>query len=816
MVGTVVSWERIELNRKQVRIAETPRDGFVPLLGDLPSSAQLLDDLTRAIRRSLSPTAATLLATPEPTDDRVRWYAGLDGEPTPASDLPAAEREGLRAVLTERIAAIERLARELEKQGPEEARIGQALLAAIRYPDETCLYSVGGQPVLIWWGHLTPADAAGRGIGPLAKPGISARAVAWLAAVLGIALLGGTGFMLWKQHLDGQYQALASELESVLEGACSPREALVVLVERLRARDPERARYPDLWNKALAEQARCVEAAAADAALESAWLDCRDLASLKARITRQDLDREPFATINTRLAERLDQCTHANDLAGRLEASERRCDELMALWADVEVPAEPVSALSTVLSEIQSATLLCTESESLIQRLTADAGDCNRLRVLAGETSKLPLDAPALAAFKVRLDRELDDCDSADALAERLRAQDCVALSRLDAEPALKQPQGENLKRVRARLDALLAGCESLESLVQQVDTSEHNCSALPGLAVALAQQPENPKVIALRARVAAELEICDQATSLSKLVEAHADDCKDLDRVESALSAAPEGDPRFAPAREAHQMRQRICAEVAQLTAAEAALGDSCREIEALRARIPASPSQSSELRAMARRLDARLARCAAIAARCPGTRKIAPEMAIVFDASSSMTTHLGDQRVVPGAHANIDVAKDASRTLIERAPADVNIALVEVSDCAGARNRGKYTAAQRGALVSTISKIRTGDGTPLAGGILAAAQALDGRSTPGVIVVISDGADSCGYDPCAVARQIHKQRPKLTINVIAIGDTNVAQCIAAETGGQVFTARTAAQLRTTLERAVEEVQGPPECRLQ
>jgi len=77
-------------------------------------------------------------------------------------------------------------------------------------------------------------------------------------------------------------------------------------------------------------------------------------------------------------------------------------------------------------------------------------------------------------------------------------------------------------------------------------------------------------------------------------------------------------------------------------------------------------------------------------------------------------------------------------------------------------------------------------------------------------VIVVVSDGDDSCGGDPCAEARAIKARKPNVKINVIDLsGDAKssaVMQCVAAATGGRVLKPNSAADLDTVMQRATEQ----------
>jgi hypothetical protein len=91
---------------------------------------------------------------------------------------------------------------------------------------------------------------------------------------------------------------------------------------------------------------------------------------------------------------------------------------------------------------------------------------------------------------------------------------------------------------------------------------------------------------------------------------------------------------------------------------------------------------------------------------------------------------------------------------------------------------------------------------GTPLANGLEAAAH-LEDVSGRTVITLISDGGESCGGDPCAVARTIKQSRPRLLANVIDISGQGGAACVAEATGGRVFTPSKMEDFLSSIERA-------------
>ncbi|MEE4463160.1 hypothetical protein V2S84_13815, partial [Azotobacter chroococcum] len=99
-------------------------------------------------------------------------------------------------------------------------------------------------------------------------------------------------------------------------------------------------------------------------------------------------------------------------------------------------------------------------------------------------------------------------------------------------------------------------------------------------------------------------------------------------------------------------------------------------------------------------------------------------------------------------------------------------------------------------------------------ADGVAKAGQMLDGVNRESVMVVVSDGEESCHQDPCAVARDLARRKPHLKINVVDIAGTGAGNCLAQATGGRVFNARNAGELAAMTRQAAQDVLPPAHCR--
>lgn len=208
---------------------------------------------------------------------------------------------------------------------------------------------------------------------------------------------------------------------------------------------------------------------------------------------------------------------------------------------------------------------------------------------------------------------------------------------------------------------------------------------------------------------------------------------------------------------------------------------------------------------------------------------------MAIVLDASGSMAfpasasaaqiqKQLGNIGGLPGLLGSIILQQSAGPSRLDEAkkgvtnvarslPDDVDIGMAVLQRCPRADNLGFYSGAERNKFYSRVQALRPQQGTPLAQGIEEAGRMVDGVNAPGVIVVISDGEDSCGGDPCAAARALKAQKPNIKINVVDILGNGAGKCVAKVTGGQVLTPEDGLAFENTIRKATQEAIKPAHC---
>jgi hypothetical protein len=221
-----------------------------------------------------------------------------------------------------------------------------------------------------------------------------------------------------------------------------------------------------------------------------------------------------------------------------------------------------------------------------------------------------------------------------------------------------------------------------------------------------------------------------------------------------------------------------------------------------------------------------------------CPPPRKKweVPELVVLLDASGSMRlqagisqeevmalvrrARMGDRGALAqlrsmehSGNDRLTAAKAAVNRLVTTLPTDLDVGLVVFGNCHGADNHKFFSPAERPRLASLLESIKPMEGTPLARGIERAGNVVDGRSVPATLVVVTDGEDSCGGDPCAAARALKAAKPKVTINVVDVNGLGEGRCMAEVTGGKVLPMRSAAELPELIRRASGEAPLPPGC---
>lgn len=112
-----------------------------------------------------------------------------------------------------------------------------------------------------------------------------------------------------------------------------------------------------------------------------------------------------------------------------------------------------------------------------------------------------------------------------------------------------------------------------------------------------------------------------------------------------------------------------------------------------------------------------------------------------------------------------------------------------------------------------AALKPLRPRGNAPTAKALLNAAGLAANRAAPYTIILVSDGPTNCPADPCKTAQDLQKSFPALTIDVIALGNTektvNDLRCLVAPSKGTITKALNstdiAALIKGSVKRAIE-----------
>jgi DNA-binding NarL/FixJ family response regulator len=185
------------------------------------------------------------------------------------------------------------------------------------------------------------------------------------------------------------------------------------------------------------------------------------------------------------------------------------------------------------------------------------------------------------------------------------------------------------------------------------------------------------------------------------------------------------------------------------------------------------------------------------------PGVRNVY----IILDASGSMLARSGGSR-------KIDLAQEALGGLVRALPDDAGVALRtygrrRADDCGDVELLAEPGPLYREGLIAQIEAIEPVNlsRTPIAASLEAAAADLEAARGETVVLLVSDGEESCDGDPVAAAAALHAARPDVRVSVVGFDIApelreRLAQ-IAVAGGGSYADAGDLGELEAALNRA-------------
>ena len=175
-----------------------------------------------------------------------------------------------------------------------------------------------------------------------------------------------------------------------------------------------------------------------------------------------------------------------------------------------------------------------------------------------------------------------------------------------------------------------------------------------------------------------------------------------------------------------------------------------------------------------------------------------------IVFDASGSMS---GNEKLgIATTVTRIDEVRAALARVLPAAARHRRVGLITYgpgpyNQCNVELNL-KPEPDAAAAILHAVDALTPAGKTPLTAAVTQAAEVLDYRHKPGVVVVLTDGEETCGGSPCDLGKELHDAAENLVVHVIAFRTSNFSwtgeqsilgiKCLAEANNGLYVTAET------------------------
>lgn len=180
-----------------------------------------------------------------------------------------------------------------------------------------------------------------------------------------------------------------------------------------------------------------------------------------------------------------------------------------------------------------------------------------------------------------------------------------------------------------------------------------------------------------------------------------------------------------------------------------------------------------------------------------------------VVFDGSGSMWGRIDGDR-----QARFVVVREALRKSLAAPPAGTRLGMLsfgyrrqaDCSDVGVLAPLDTLTAENMTErIMAPLEKINPKGKGPLTAAIREAARTIGRTAGPRSLVVVHDGLDNCGLNPCDAVNEVREAAPGVAIHVLAIGldeeDAKKYQCLATATGGTHHEARSAPDVAPAIE---------------
>ncbi len=180
-----------------------------------------------------------------------------------------------------------------------------------------------------------------------------------------------------------------------------------------------------------------------------------------------------------------------------------------------------------------------------------------------------------------------------------------------------------------------------------------------------------------------------------------------------------------------------------------------------------------------------------------------------LVLDASGSMSGKLEGK-------SKIKIAREAVSGLLDEWEPSDYLGLTVYGhrikgECEDVESMVHVGPPNRGRILRAIDGIKPTGKTPISAAVRHAAEELDYEKEAGIVILMSDGEESCGVDPCALAVELAEEAVDLKVHVVGfdLAEEKISglKCLAENTGGVFLSAKNASELKEAFSATVQEV---------
>ncbi|MCB0317108.1 MAG: VWA domain-containing protein [Bdellovibrionales bacterium] len=188
-----------------------------------------------------------------------------------------------------------------------------------------------------------------------------------------------------------------------------------------------------------------------------------------------------------------------------------------------------------------------------------------------------------------------------------------------------------------------------------------------------------------------------------------------------------------------------------------------------------------------------------------------------VVLDASGSMWGQIEGK-------TKIEIARDVVGDFLDNLSPNLDLGLVayghrKKGDCDDIESLIEPSPVNKTNFQATVNQIKPKGMTPLSASVIKAAEKLKFTEDKATVILVSDGIETCDFDPCEVGKSLEEQGVDFTAHVIGFGvskdDEEQLRCLAEATGGEYRTANDAGSLKDALGSAATQAAVIPDFNL-